>query len=174
MATINPVFPTAVTALTLVLFNTACSPGETIEDPFAWCAAAGTTGLVDNKHTDGAFPAPLVNAMVAQGLMTADAPAQVQQANRWRCMNGAVLVCPLGANLPCAEKADLSREPSQAMSSWCEANANSDIPAYVTGRATVYRWKCNGTTAAVDQQIATADDEGYLAEFWYSLDDPGG
>ncbi len=146
---------------------TACADQAAVSDPFAWCAQQGDTEIIG-----GPLPGKLVSAMVAQGLVAEEAPPHVQQANDWRCMEGQVWVCPLGANLPCAEKADLSREPSQAVADWCQANAGADVPAYVTGRATVFSWKCDGTTAVIQRQVSAADPAGFLSAFWYPLEEP--
>lgn len=158
------------TALLAAACCTSCAENPTATDPFAWCEHQGTT----EAKIGGQFTPLLAEAMVAQGLVSADAPAQVQEANAWRCMDGSVWVCPLGANLPCAEKADLSREPTPAMSAWCNDSPGAAIPAYVTGRATVYNWTCDGTNPVIEKQLGTADKAGYLAEFWYRLNRPQG
>ena len=125
------------------------------------------------ETVDGQLPDVIVQGMIAQDLISADAPEAIQQAAQWRCMDGNVWVCVVGANLPCGEKADLSDTPTDAMTEFCQANANADaIPASVTGRATVYSWKCDGETPTVIEQLFTADAQGYLAEFWTELTPP--
>ncbi len=85
-------------------------------------------------------------------------------------MNNNVWVCHFGANLPCLEKADLSRAPTPEMETFCMANPSADsIPAAVTGRATVYEWKCNAGKPEAGQQIVQVDPQGFLADFWYEL-----
>ena len=143
-----------------------------IEDPFRFCAETGSSELIPESRTNGEFPAALGDAMAAQGLIASDAPPQVRQANQWRCMDGQVWVCPLGANLPCGEKADLSRDPAPALTSYCEDNPGSDIPAYVTGRATVYSWGCAGSAPEIQRQLFTPDAAGYLSEFWKQVSPP--
>jgi hypothetical protein len=39
----------------------------------------------------------------------------------------------------------------------------------VTGRATVFEWRCDGGTPAIARQVAQADAEGYLAGIWYEI-----
>ncbi len=139
-------------------------------DPFAYCAAAGTDDAPADETVDGELPDAIVQGMIAQSIIAADAPAAIQQAALWRCMNGNVWVCTVGANLPCGEKADLSETPTQAMEDFCQSNASAEaIPATVTGRATVYSWQCDGETPTVIEQLFTADAQGYLAEFWTEL-----
>ena len=69
--------------------------------------------------------------------------------------------------------ADLSTEPTDAMNQYCQDNPDADgLPAVATGRATVYSWSCDGETAVAGEQIFTADEQGYLAEFWTELTPP--
>lgn len=152
------------------LFRGECGPGGFIQDPFGFCAKAGDSEVIPFGRTGGSFPESLAAAMTEQGLIRADAPSPVKQANRWRCMDGQVVVCPLGANLPCAEKADLSRDPSPGLVTYCRDNPGATVPAYVTGRATVYSWECVDSMPSIDHQVFTPDAAGYLSEFWYRLE----
>lgn len=146
------------------------APAEVISDPFAYCHAARDTGIVGEERTDEAVLSRLVAAMSRHGLVAADAPPEAQRPFRWRCMDGQVWICPLGANLPCDEKANLSREPSEALVKFCRSKPGSAVvPAYVTGRATVYAWACQDAMPGIARQLFTADPAGYLAEFWYQL-----
>lgn len=145
------------------------------DDPFAFCAQAGTTPVRSDPPNGAPLPAALTGAMEAAGILPVRAPGSIPPAVRWRCMDGSVWVCPVGANLPCAERAETSTTPSGAMNEFCSANPGAEgIPAYVTGRATVYAWSCDGRTPVAGRQIFTPDPEGYLAEFWYPLRPPGG
>ena len=85
-------------------------------------------------------------------------------------MDSAVYACNVGANIPCSTKADTSKTPTQAINDFCKANASADmIPAAVTGRATVYEWRCTSGAPAVVKQVLTPDARGYAAEFWYQV-----
>lgn len=143
-----------------------------VNDPVAFCAAEKDSEVIPDARTGGAFPESLSAAMMRQGLIADDLPPAMQKANRWRCMDGQVWVCMLGANLPCGEKADLSRSPSEAMVEYCKTNPGTPIPAYVTGRATVYSWECADTMPKILRQVSTPDAAGYLSEFWYQVDSP--
>ena len=151
-----------------------CSPTaadqSTYDDPFAYCAAVGTADAPDAPYTGVALPESIVQGMVQQGIVSADAPGEIQKNAVWRCMDGWVWVCHFGANLPCQEKADVSQVPSAAMQEFCTANPESEfIPAAVTGRATVYEWKCAGGEPQVVRQVLEVDPRGFLANFWYEL-----
>ena len=140
------------------------------DDPFVYCAAVGTVDAPDAQYNGPEMPDSIVQGLIQQGIVTADAPPDFQKAAVWRCMDSKVWVCHFGANLPCMEKADISEIPSAEMEDFCEANPTSDfIPAAVTGRATVYEWKCSAGKPEVVQQVFQVDPQGYLADFWYEL-----
>lgn len=156
-------------------YNGTCAAGSESEparydDPFAYCAAVGTLDTPDARYTGPAMPDAIIQGMVAQGIVAADAPLEFQQNATWRCMDNSVWVCHFGANLPCLEKADTSQTPTAAMEEFCTANPTADsIPAAVTGRATVYAWRCESGKPQTDGQRFTVDSQGYLADFWYKL-----
>ncbi len=142
-------------------------------NPFDYCASVGTEDQPAIETEDGKLPPEIIQGMVDQNVISADAPDAILQGAFWRCMDGNVYVCVVGANLPCTEQADMSDTPTPEMNNFCSDNANSDfIPASVTGRATVYSWKCDGTDAVVDQQVFTPDEQGYLSDFWTELTPP--
>ncbi|HNS51726.1 MAG TPA: hypothetical protein PKO09_11160 [Anaerolineae bacterium] len=175
----------AVVALAIVVLLAACgadtpqalpsSPqaaagGSTYDDPFAYCAAVGIVDAPDAQYGGPTVPDVLVQAMIGQGIVTADAPPDFQANATWRCMDGAVWICHYGANLPCLEKADTSQTPIPAMQEFCTANPDSEvIPAAVTGRATVYEWKCASGQPQVVRQVLQVDPRGFLSDFWYEL-----
>jgi hypothetical protein len=142
----------------------------TYDDPFAYCAAVGTIDSPDAQYTGPKIPDSIMQGLIAKGVITADMPAEIQKNAVWRCMDAHVWACHFGANLPCLEKADISDKPTSEMEDFCKANPDVDpIPAAVTGRATVYEWKCTSGQPAVVQQIFQVDPQGYLANFWYEL-----
>ena len=64
-----------------------------------------------------------------------------------------------GASLP-------RRSPTSAAS-----NPGSEaIPMAVTGRATVFAWRCAGERPGIIRQFAQPDAAGYLAHIWYPID----
>ena len=146
-------------------------PQATFSDPFAYCAALGTIDAPDSRYTG-----PKVPEVVAQGLQRAfgaptDAPLEPFLHNTfWRCMDGQVYACTVGANLPCQERAAASRKPTQGMTDFCQDNAHAEvIPAFVTGRATVYEWKCTNGVPEIVRQFAHPDARGFLSNIWYAI-----
>jgi hypothetical protein len=97
-------------------------------------------------------------------------PEVFQQGTSWRCMNGEVYACFVGANLPCWAKADTDRTPSQAVAEFCRENSDADvIPMAVTGRETVYEWRCANGEPEIVRQFAEVDERGFIANIWYEL-----
>jgi hypothetical protein len=184
-ATVTSAPPTAVlatVAATPTSVQTAAPPpttatvGPTAQaasyaDPFSYCAAVGTIDIPDGRYTGPAIP-----DAIAQGLKTAsgaasDAPIDIfKQGSSWRCMGGKVYACFVGANLPCDSKADTDKTPTSAEADYCKSNPNSDfIPAAVTGHNTIYAWRCNQDTPAIDKQVFQVDSQGYIQEIWYQI-----
>jgi hypothetical protein len=91
--------------------------GGRFKDPFEFCEAVRNIDQPDGRYVGPKIPIP-----IARGLQTAfGAPpsGSLQPFLRgtfWRCMNGKVYACNVGANIPCTAKADLSRTLTQAMS----------------------------------------------------------
>jgi hypothetical protein len=151
-------------------------PGQTARytDPFQYCAAVGTVDKPDTRYVGPAVP-----ASIAAGLRRAfdappDAPLEpFTRGTSWRCMSGKVYACNVGANLPCDAKADVRTTPSAPITQFCRQNADADVvPMVVTGRDTVYEWRCRGGAPVVVRQFTQPDARGYLSNIWYELTPP--
>ncbi len=56
------------------------------------------------------------------------------------------------------------------MTTFCQEQPDTDtIPAFVTGRTTVYAWRCAEGRPKIVKQVFTPDAQGFLSEFWYNL-----
>ncbi|TIS13927.1 MAG: hypothetical protein E5X09_06865, partial [Mesorhizobium sp.] len=78
----------------------------------------------------------------------APAESELQAQANYRCMNGKVLACFVGANLPCAKMNAARDNPGAA--EFCKANPNADVvPAFATGHDAVYSYKCLDGKAVV-------------------------
>jgi len=179
-----PAVPTQTAAPTQILTSTpepaptpvpttaesAPASASSFDDPYSYCAAVGTLDEPDERYVGDELPEVIITGMIDQGIIADDMPASMQENAVWRCMDQKVWVCHFGANLPCMEKADTAREPNVDMEEYCQNDPNVDfIPAAVTGRATVYEWRCKDGVPEVVQKIFEVDAQGYLATFWYSL-----
>jgi hypothetical protein len=147
---------------------------EAFTDPFAYCRAVGDIDAPDARYTGPKMP-----AAIAEGLKKAfDAPGMArmepfEENSVWRCMNGKVYACNVGANIPCSEKADTSREPSGGMVDFCKNNPTLDfIPAFVTGRRTVYLWSCTEAKPVIVREYTKPDARGFLANAWHEISPP--
>jgi hypothetical protein len=154
---------------TLPTGGTQRATPATYADAFAYCSAAGTVDAPDARYTGPQYPQAVLDALTAavgHPIVTGVAP--------WRCMDGAVWGCDVGANLPCG-KINTSKTPTQAMNGYCASNPGSMfIPAYVSGHDTAYAWSCEGTQAVAGRQVITVDARGFAKQYWYRLAPPGG
>ncbi len=130
------------------------------ESPRAYCARAGTD--------DEVRAAPASLAADIRRLFHVDGRFAVR-SSFYRCADGAVLVCWVGANLPCG-KANAAKE-LPAATQWCQAHENSDfIPMAVTGHDTLYSWRCAGGTAVPGAPVGPLDARGFFADYWKKVD----
>ena len=152
----------------------APATAQTFDDPFAYCAAVGAIDAPDGRYAGPKMPDAIAHGLKSALGMPEDAPLEPLRENAtWRCMAGRVYACAFGANLPCAEKADTSRSPTSAMGAFCRENPAADaIPMVVTGRATVYAWRCADGAPAIERQITEPDARGYLANVWHEIAPP--
>ncbi len=98
---------------------------------------------------------------------TTSAPREQElqtQAN-YRCMNGKVLACFVGANLPCARMSAARDNPGA--DEFCKTNPNDDVvPAFATGHDAVYAYKCQNGKAVVSGQPWVLDKRGFATRLW--------
>lgn len=137
------------------------------------CAAAQKTAeLCQNKATDDTLrPLPKSLVMAAKQLfgLYRMANRQVRRSTVFRCADGQVLLCNLGANLPCG-KANTDQHPSGA-EAWCRDHPDADfIPNAAIPWGSVYRWRCVAGTAAIVGQPDAIDSRGFIARYWKALD----
>lgn len=158
-------------ALRAELSAAGAEPAVTYTDPFAYCAVVGTVDAPGHRYVG-----PKVPRAIAEGLRRAfglpdTAPLEPFLRNTyWRCMDGKVYACNVGANLPCLERADTSARPSEAMVTWCRENPSAvAIPAVVTGRRTVFVWRCQTGTPAIVRRVTAPDARGFLSNIWHEI-----
>jgi len=87
----------------------------------------------------------------------------------YRCAGGAVLLCNVGANLPCG-RANLGKR-LPAATQWCADHPDADaIPMAVTGHDTPFTWRCAGRNARPGAPVAKIDRRGFFADYWRKLE----
>jgi len=174
--TMIQIIPIFVLALILL----ACSSGDnsnnessqnTYDNPFEYCKAVGTVDTPGSEYTGPKIPEIIAEKLKQEFGAPESAPLDVfLNGTYWRCMDGNVYACNVGANLPCQERGDVSKEPNEGMINYCGENPGSGfIPMYASGRATVFEWKCDGTTPEIVKQIAETDKAGYIKNIWYEI-----
>ena len=144
-------------------------------DPFAYCAAAGTADSPDVRYTGPHMPDVLAQGLRKASGASANSPDEMFTTGAyWRCMDGKVYACTVGANLPCDSKANTDKTPTQPEIDYCQANPTYDfIPAAVTGHDTIYDWNCKAGKPEASKQVFKVDKQGYIVEIWYVIPAPG-
>lgn len=159
----SPLIPRLALGAALATFAAAL-PGVAAphahENPHAYCARVGSD--------DTLLPTPPSLHAAIKQLFNFGGPVPLR-ATYWRCADGHVKVCAVGANLPC-EKADTRRE-LPAAAHWCATHADADfIPAYVTGHDTLYSWRCIGGKAEGGAPIGALDARGFFVDYWKTVE----
>jgi hypothetical protein len=163
---------TAVTPPTTELATaSATAQGSTFSDPFAYCSAIGNSDTPGPTYTGPKMPQTIAAGLKKASGASPDAPLDIfVQGSFWRCMNGKVYACFVGANLPCDSKANTDKTPTAAETDFCKANPNSDVvPAVVTGHDTIYEWRCGNGVPEIVKQVFQVDERGYISEIWYLI-----
>jgi hypothetical protein len=147
------------------------SPGQSFSDPFAYCAAVGTIDAPDESYTGPPVPDAVARGLREAFRAPASAPLEVfARGTSWRCMDGKVYACTVGANLPCQGRADTDRAPRPPLADFCHQNPDADVvPMVVTGRETVYEWRCAGGAPVIVRQVTSPDARGFLSNIWHEI-----
>jgi hypothetical protein len=169
-----PASPTTGTAPSPTTSTGSTAQAATYSNPFSYCAAVGTIGVPDSRYTGPAIPDAIAQGLKKASGASSSAPLDIfKQGSSWRCMDGKVYACFVGANLPCDAKANTDKTPTSVETDYCKNNPNSDfIPAAATGHDTIYAWRCNQNTPVIDKQVFHVDAQGYVQEIWYQLTPP--
>jgi hypothetical protein len=158
--------------IALVLACAAFLPGPTPAaepDPVAQCAR------VRDDDTIRPYTPSLRNGLLRayvrlfpHASMTPDED-EFQAGANIRCMDGHLLACFTGANLPCA-KLDQSRV-SQGADTFCQSNQNADfVPAFAVGHDNAYAYRCTSGKPAITGTTFPLDARGFAANLWAPLD----
>jgi hypothetical protein len=138
---------------------TSAIPPALAASPAALCRRLGT----DDRLRP--IPASLVPAARRLFDLQAMPAAWIRRSTLFRCFDRRVLICNLGANLPCG-KGNTSRF-LPAAEDWCAGHPDADfIPMVVTGHDTIYHWRCAGKRAVVIGTPLRLDRRGFIARFW--------
>jgi hypothetical protein len=145
----------------------AAAGPQAIADPFTYCAKAGTDDRVGLPAGEQAAVLLEPYARAAFGV-SPNVPLAASSIF-WRCMDTKVYVCAVGANLPCASRANQAKRNRGAQSFCREHPDAADVPAYAVGHDSVYEWRCTAGRAVRGAPVATIDRRGFRADIWHEL-----
>ncbi|WP_141245980.1 hypothetical protein [Mesorhizobium sp. WSM3859] len=145
--------------------SAAPAPTAAAQDLYSFCRQ------VKNDDTVRPYSHELYNGTVKAfkklfpDAMSAPQEQELQTQANYRCMNGKVLACFVGANLPCA-KMNAARDNPGA-DEFCKTNPNADVvPAFATGHDAVYFYKCASGKAVVAGRSWALDKRGFARKLW--------
>ena len=135
-------------------------------DPFAYCSAIGSI----DTPAGGSSPIPMaLKPFLSRALGLPAGRDFRPESYYWRCMNGLVFVCAIGANIPCGAKADLAKRNLGA-DKYCQDNPETTfVPAYATGHETLFAWSCSLGHAVPGKRMAKLDARGYRIDIWHEV-----
>ncbi len=94
--------------------------------------------------------------------------AMLRAQAKFRCMDGKVYACFIGANLPCG-KLNTSRHNAGA-ETYCRTDPEADfIPMAATGHDSVYSYRCRGGKPEVAHTSYELDRRGFAKSLWLPL-----
>jgi hypothetical protein len=95
-------------------------------------------------------------------------PSSFAAQAHYRCMDAKVMVCFVGANLPCS-KIDTAKDNPGAHA-FCRQNPNASfVPAFAAGHGSAYAFRCRGGKAVVDGATWALDKRGFARKIWAVL-----
>lgn len=173
LATIAPTTPGRADAVehaaTVTLETASTQPADRFTDPFAYCTAVTTIDAPDDRFIGAPVPTEIVQELHHVTGGQGPAPDWLPKTVQWRCMNGKVYACTIGANLPCSDKANTSQTPTDALKEFCTQHPER---AGVEETNSIYVWTCTGGTPKIERQWTEADAAGFLAKIWYEIKAP--
>lgn len=165
------------------------SPAAVVfDDPFSYCASVGTIDdvvrldtssddvsqwelvILDTRWAGPPVPEAVMQFFSAQYLETLLPEYLADRGLIWRCFEGGVWGCIVGAHGGLCDKAETSREPNRQMVEFCQENSEYDhMPFGVTGHGTIYIWNCREGAPVIDRQWLDVDPRGFISENWYEI-----
>lgn len=145
--------------LTVIAFTVLSIAQARAETTAAFCTRVGDD---TSLRPIPASLVPIVNALFGIKM----SPGEAVATTVFRCVNGRVMVCTVGANLPCGP-ANTSRVPKPGVEDWCRESPDvAYIPAAVVGHDTIFAWQCRGGVPRIIRQIFVVDNQGFIKQFW--------
>ncbi len=164
-----------VICLAFLPFLTRAAEHEPETGPAAQDGAAARCAFVRDDDTvypyDPSLRAGLLKAY-AKLFPAAHIPPDervLQDGTHIRCMDGRLLACFIGANLPCGKMNTARR--NEGAEAFCRTNPHARVvPAFATGHDTIYAYQCEEGRAQVVGQTFSLDRRGYAAKLWAPIE----
>lgn len=87
---------------------------------------------------------------------------------QYRCMNGKVMVCFVGANLPCIRMNARRENPGADM--FCRDNPDAgSVPAYAIGHDSIHAYRCRNGKTEVTGTTRQLDQRGFAKDLWIEM-----
>ena len=96
--------------------------------------------------------------------------AELKTQAHYRCMNGKIMVCFVGANLPCVKMNNARNNPGA--DGFCRQHRNEDnVPAFAIGHDAVFSYRCRNGRAEIVSSAWKLDERGFAKKLWTVLPD---
>lgn len=131
-------------------------PNSSLPEPFAYCREAGTTATT--------CPECIVSPGSTLGRALSRAGRMLTVA--WRCQDGEVTACELGASGRACRIVTSGRDQMAAMEKYCKEQPGTRVPNAVNYSAA--EWRCDGSNLVRDELYPEAETDklGYVAGNW--------
>ncbi|MFE0018579.1 hypothetical protein ACFWXH_27305 [Mesorhizobium sp. NPDC059054] len=151
-------------------FATADTLAAQSDNLHQYCRKAGNDDTVrDYRHDLYRGTVKAFRKLFPEAKDTPDDSSFQTQA-QYRCMNGKVMVCFVGANLPCAKMNSTRNNPGA--DGFCRENPDADfVPLAATGHDAVYSYRCRDGKAEVTDSAWELDGRGFAKKLWIKLPD---
>jgi hypothetical protein len=132
----------------------------------ATLCATGATAAPNNLH---AYCSTHRNTASSGENDTDNKEINAVGANAWRCMDGKVMVCSLGASGAACSKTDLyDARRKKAFADYCHQFPNQDFIDEATSRGLASTWRCVGSKPRMVKKTPV-DHKGYYLSAWKPL-----
>jgi hypothetical protein len=135
------------------------------DDLAAACARAGDDDTLRAYQPSLKAGAVKVFKMMFPGAKEPPDDAMLAAQAKFRCMDGKVYACLVGANLPCG-KLNTSRQNPGA-EAFCRTDPDASfVPLAATGHDSVYSYRCRGAKPEVARTSYDLDQRGFAKSLW--------
>lgn len=142
------------------------TPAKSYTDPILFCRVAknadshGEGSVSDKRYAGPENPQAAVDAIHAV------VPKVSADSVVWRCMDGNMYACYLGASGRACTQFSHSLKPTRVLRGYCAQYPGTPIPE--AANDTAADWTCNGITPVRDRRFPpmALDKRGYIQNAW--------